>query len=345
MRSFRWFFAIRAHARLSSGAMVTRLVASSILGAAMLSMSSLAVAESEQDTTDAPETTGSARETSAADAPPSSKRLFDAEEGEGSDIDDGTRDLDRWVPSFSVLSGILVEDASANVSSDVRPSASGSTSFVSPFVVGSFEVVSPRLIDRFADPRAFVHADIGGLFGIEKDVAKEGAPGPFIPPATPPVNTDEAIAGQGSATRVQPRPFLFMAGAGISFRWNLGERVLRIKPSFEYLREEMRVSGIVKRAYVVSPTVPSFSYVTLSSSKDVVFHGFGPGIGIEADVARWKSMAVGLLASAQYYWIMNDGVVQLTDTEGSDTAQWNYSKGLHAVRATIGMRFSWSPED
>lgn len=331
--------------------MLTRVLAASILIAVSAAPSSVAFAQQ------------ASRDDAGMDAPAATSTELGAEANASSDTDDvllgrtGRRhdgfeesELDRWVPSFALSSGIVVEDGTGDVTSNVRPYADGSISFISPFVVGSLEIMSPRLVDGFARPRAFAHVDVGGLFSIEKDVAKEGAPKAFDAPTTGPINTDELISGQGSVTRADPDPFLLMAGAGVAFSWDVGEKRIRVKPSFEYMREAMTVSGLVHRGFVLVPDPPVYDFVELKASRDVVFHGFGPGLEVEADIARWSSLLVGVGASVQYYWVLSDRNVVLTDEtqtqqNGTAAAQWRYFRGLHTVRAGVGMRFRWAPTD
>jgi hypothetical protein len=372
MSSFRRTVALVDHTGRTSPRIVTRLLAASLLATMQLSLTvpSLAQDGSERaaDETGVRESELDADASAVSDIAADARSASDMDESQSDDdpfaferdgrgeVDQG--ELSRWVPSFAIVSGILVEDASAQVMSSyqifsatqaLRPSANGSVSFTSPFVVGSLEIMTPRLLDGFAHPRVFAHVDVGGLFAVQKDVAKEGAPKDFVAPTDPPVNTDTAIDGQGSRTRAEPRPLVLTAGAGMAFSFDVGERRLRVKPSVEYLREEVRVSGLVHRAFVTDPNVPSYLFVELSASKDAVFHGFGPGLEIEADVARWNSLVVGVLASAQYYWIMSDQKVELSDSGQFGplpaSAQWQYKKGLHAVRAAVGMRFRWAPAD
>jgi len=273
---------------------------------------------------------------------------------------DSRDELKRWVPSFAFASGILVDFQEGWVTSNVRPSAYGSQDFVSPWVIGSGELMTPELLDVAGDPRLFVHGDVGVLIGARKDLAKEGDPSqPFEPPvlasgAPLPIFSDELILGSGSATRAQPGKLLLTAGAGVAFGWDMFLHPFRAKMSAEYLREEVSVSGIVKRA-ALYPPYPSTSYqfITLQDQADVVFHGIGPGIEIETDVVRWRSLIVGLGVSAQYYWIISDRKVHLEDSEDVDpttsanvstaTAAWDYERGLHAFRTGISMRFRWVP--
>jgi len=57
-----------------------------------------------------------------------------------------------------------------------------------------------------------------------------------------------SIVGQGSRSRIQVRRLVWSAGAGTAFSFDVRGRRVRVKPSFEYLRQELDLIGVVHRA-------------------------------------------------------------------------------------------------
>jgi hypothetical protein len=259
-----------------------------------------------------------------------------------------------WVPSLAITSGILVEedeDAEAAVVSTVRPPASGKTTLIGPLVSGSLELMAPAWSDHWGRPRLFAHAGAGGNFAFERDVAKEGSPGTLKEPPpgllVPPVDNPNVVSGQGSTTSVQPRKLLVSAGGGIAFSFDAWGRRFRIKPSAEYLREEVEVTGVVSAATIADRDIPSFNLFTLSESERQVFHGVGPGLELEADVARSGSLVWSVLMSGGAYRILGDRTVQFSATDdqtGIERATWTYKKDPWSYRAHVGIRLRWAPD-
>jgi hypothetical protein len=186
------------------------------------------------------------------------------------------RESSRWVPSLGVTSGLLVEQhAEGEVASTVRPRADGSNSLVAPWLGADLEGMTPAWEPLGGRIRFFVHGGIAGNLGFERDLAKEGAPGAFVEPDLPLFGDEELVRGQGSVTRVEPTGLQASAGIGVSFTLDTEWRRIRIKPSFEYLLEEVEISGVVHRAVSVDPSIPSFDLIAISGTEDRSFHGIG----------------------------------------------------------------------
>jgi hypothetical protein len=271
-----------------------------------------------------------------------------------------------WVPSLAITSGILVEDAEASVVSTVRDPASGKDTLIGPLVSGSLELMAPAWGDHWGRPRLFAHAGVGGNFAFERDVAKEGAPGTLELPdeglLVPPVGEPGVVSGQGSTTSVQPRHLLVSAGGGIAFSFDAWGRRFRIKPSVEYLREEVEVTGVVSGSTIddpgklpPNPRDPTFNFFNGSGSERQVFHGIGPGLEAEVDVARNGSLIVSVLVSGGAYRILGDRTVEFsaplvqtgsgsTIVSPPHTATWKYKKDPWSYRAHVGIRLRWAPD-
>ena len=213
----------------------------------------------------------------------------------------------RWVPAFSIYSGVMAQGAKGDIDpgpllgpcadlpdgelqceGTLRPAASGDDLLVTPFGAGALELMTPGLTSVPGRPRLFVRGDAAASFAFTRDGAKEGSPGEFEVSPNVVYPTQETIRGQGSATTAEVKPLLISAGAGVAFTVDAWERRLRVKPSVEYMREEIEATGVLHRAARTRvdppPTVDEFPegfrLIELSGDKKQVFHGIGPGLEI-----------------------------------------------------------------
>lgn len=255
---------------------------------------------------------------------------------------------DRWVPALALSNGILGQGADAAVASDVRPDATGSTTFLNPWMSASLELMSPSPGELPGHPQFFLHGDVGVNFGFRRDVAKEGSPGEFRFPDENPadITNDQVVGGQGSVTRGDPQPLLVTAGAGVAFTLESMGRRIRIRPSVEYLREELDVVGRVNRALIPpGGTLENVELIELTGSRSEVYHGLGPGLEIEADTARAGPVVLTLFVSGQAYRILGDRTTEFSTTDGSGhVATWTFKKDAWSWRGGVGLRFRWLPD-
>ena len=133
----------------------------------------------------------------------------------------------------------------------LRPPVANDDRLVTPSMSGTLELMTPGIQALPGRPRFFVHGDAGALFGVEHHVARERAPS-HLPPLTaddPPYLRlaenfiEPAVSGIGSETTAEVQPLLVTAGGGIAFTVDLWGRRFRIKPSLEYMREEIDFTG------------------------------------------------------------------------------------------------------
>jgi hypothetical protein len=162
-------------------------------------------------------------------------------------------------------------------------------------------------------------------------------------------------------------PFLLTAGAGAALTFRAWDRVLRIKPSMEYLRQEVSLRGLVRRAVRVDPTPGApppddtfFRTVDLSGQTSRVYHGLGPGLEIEVETGRAGNFVVALYASARAWAFLNNDDLRVEDFNddavncpppppgqvncSSESATFGFSQNDWAYGGNLGLRFRWSPE-
>lgn len=149
---------------------------------------------------------------------------------------------------------------------------------MTPYFGIAVEVMSPTIpkcefCSRIGNPRLLVHGDIGYGFALDRSVAATGSfaetmtlssqPSAFYQTNTLNGNltfSESSFLGQGARLRIETKPLIVTAGTGVAFTFKVGGRTLRLKPSFEYMREELRVIGELRRARQVANSVLPRSY-------------------------------------------------------------------------------------
>lgn len=292
---------------------------------------------------------------------------------------------EMWTPALAFYSGLLGQTGDAGVSSGpvlgprvastptaaIRPPAEGGDLIMASFVAASLELMTPAVTQRFGKPRFFVHGDAAPSFAFTRALAREGAPAAcgFADPipaacAPPTLNpnisiqvSETSILGQGSDAAVEVKPWLISGGAGMALTVPIGERRIRIKPSVEYMQEEVEVSGTIHRAVQIQdprplfpgpgtppPTIPRYRGIVLSGSGSKTFHGIGPGLEIEMDTRRAGPFLLALFVSGQAYRFLGDREISFSDAnEFGETAEWSYEHHAWSYRGGVGMRFRFLP--
>ena len=302
-------------------------------------------------------------------------------------------ELDRWVPSLSISVGMLAQEIEGDIESTrllgpfkledpddlspgeaLRPSSSGSDLTLTPNASVSFEVMTPglrtipflHLIPSLPEiripgaPRFFLHGEVNPAFGLTYRTAKEGDPKPGSIPATfaePNIDiTESVVFGQGSVLETQVQRWAFSAGAGIAFTMDLFDRRFRVKPSFEWMSEEVEIEGELRRAIAqvglpfgtplppgAEPTLPKaiddIRYEYLTGSKTKRFHALGVGIEFELDGGRAGPFLVSLFGQARGYRFTNNGRIRVSDQNVYDEeVTWEIKRDRYAYNAATGIR-------
>jgi hypothetical protein len=286
-------------------------------------------------------------------------------------------ETERWVPSLAVIGGILVQQAEATAESGeltgsdppepVSPPADGDDIMVGPFVGASAELMTPGLSAVPGRPRFFLHGDVSGYFGPVRDIAREGAPEALPQEPQPPLTPEVSVPGQGSKTTAEVGSVVISAGAGVAFSFDAWQRRLRIKPSFEYLQEDVEVSGLVSRAVRLDqgstdpPVDATYRFIEIRGREEKTYRGIGPGLEIEMDAARIGPFMLALFLSGQAYKMLGDLEVEFAGSSegrvvgpraddpefqdlGTETATWSFEKDPWSFRGALGLRFRWLPQ-
>lgn len=293
-------------------------------------------------------------------------------------------DVDGWTPAASVWGGFLfTEMQSSLVSSDVlgpaafsppqleqpiQPPGDGEDLQPAPFIGGSLELMTPALIEDLPGrPRLFVHGGATANFAQEDDLTRRLDPRPELsipdslltgPNDTAPNLPAENILGQGSRATVRIEPLAFSAGIGIALEVPVFDRIVRIKPSVEYFSYEVEASGIVNRAVAIESAgsnpdeLSDFRRILLEYKRTKRFHGIGPGLEIESDVARVGPFVTSVYATGRLYSILGGrqiDQVAFNDSASDPQAQRENVRSSTEVdrwayRAGVGLRLHWAPE-
>ena len=264
----------------------------------------------------------------------------------------------RWIPGLTLHSGVVALQAKANVNSPDRGSFDNEKRPVFPFVAGELELASPALTAAPGQPRLFVHGGVEFVFDLDRSVVNDGDPGVVVVTVFDPdmdgqdlrFPPEELVIGTGSASRAKMQQLAFVAGAGISFAFPLGDRELRVKPSFEYRYDEFKVEAVLSdaRSIAMDGVCPCRT-TEIAGNDSQGFHAFGPGLELELDAARAGSLLFSVFASAQGYRVLGERALRVQASGNFDTGEpasveATFERDAWSVRGGVGMRIRWSPE-
>lgn len=281
-------------------------------------------------------------------------------------------ELDRWVPSLGVFGGFQQQSADGEVDPSmllgpqctetridceidrqIQPFDSGDDE-LRRFRAGfTAELMSPRLLSGFGHPRLFVHIDPILSEGFERSIAGTGNPGPMIEGelAVDARRSDaQAFSGQGSRVLAEVQPFILNVGFGVAFTVDAFDRRIRIKPSAEYVRETLTVTGQVNRvvqvAQIPRPNTPSdFRFITLQDRNRETYDALGPGLEIEIDADQIGPFTISPFAAAHAHYFFGNLDVTLRDSnEFGESTEWRFSRDAWQWTARFGIRLRWAPE-
>jgi len=275
-----------------------------------------------------------------------------------------TDELARWIPSLGMSIGIVRHSGSAVQQNNLRPPddgvdppeipgtpSSGSDAIVDPLSVFTVELMTPGIGGVPTHPRLFVHGEVGGAFGSEVELVKEGSPGEFKIPAGYPNIPGIAIGGQGTKTTLEISTLMSGGGVGIAFTTDLLGRRLRLKPSFEYLRDGVEVDGVLR--HVTDQLIPGSrppqrqvtGFVTMVREEERTLDSIGGGLELEMDTLRAGPFVIALFANGQAYQLLSDRKIQLFATDGTNVARWDAKLDTEIYRGSVGLRFRFFPQD
>jgi len=268
-----------------------------------------------------------------------------------------------WIPAISLLTAGNFEDRKATVESQERGRFDDDSSFALWSLAFSTELSTPAWSNLPGRPRMFMHADVVTVFDPEAPVVNDDNPGP------PRILTQRpgggglaplgGVQGRGSSLRAQADPLALSAGAGITFRADIGDRALRIKPSIEWFWQQEQIFGTLGEAESEGAN-PDFCgpcrTLFIHDSRKSNFHSLGPGLEFELDAARVSDFVLTVFASGRAYHILGDRKVEFESTgtwmvngapsmvRADSTLTASYEREPWHYQAGIGVRLRWLPE-
>ena len=306
---------------------------------------------------------------------------------------DPTDETQRWVPSIGLTSGVFAQKADASTHStgltynftlrqnsfgqevdtvtqitnaNLRPPTDGDDILVTPFVGGTLELDTPGVQAWPGRPRLFVRGDVAAAFGTERKIAREKTPSSVPDSFTAqPDTAAEGSEGVGSETTAEVQPFMYSAGAGIAFTIDIGTRRLRIKPSVEYIHEQIDFTGKIIRAVNTDTGITAqqgitakpavFFGVTLEKDEKQDFQGLGPGLELELDTARVGPFMLSIFTNGRGMKVLGDRKVEWSDSTTVTNpamvpntttfdANWEFEKKPWIFGGGVGIRFRWVPQ-
>jgi hypothetical protein len=298
----------------------------------------------------------------------------------------------RWIPSFAITSGVFWGRQHAAVSSDCRETGSQPPAATScnpevpeygpelreganqdelaatPYVGGNLSLETPVLA-RIGRPRLFASFELPYQFGIDRNVAQKERPTGISEPDNPEAGEtlDEgSLTGVGSRTRSEVQGLTFGAMAGVAFSFEAFGREFHVKPSVNWIREEVGLRGRVEHGICRTQNFQQLCdldgqqpggggaftrVITLKGKDDIWMDGIGPGLDLEMETGRFGPYTVALFGGGGGYYLLGDRSVAFdsTRTIGPDElggpvdyhAHWSWRASPWLYRFGLGVRLSW----
>jgi len=269
-----------------------------------------------------------------------------------------TDEIERWVPAFAIENHIVSQRAEGFLQSSQRPPdapgspMSGVGRLADPSMGLSFELMTPGLLNIPGRPRAFLHGGASYTFASTVPLVQEGAPGELIETPVDPEGTQSeppaTVIGQGTRTSAEIQPLAISAGAGVAFSFDIGARRVRLKPSFEYVREQIEGSGEMLNVSGTRESLDGvvqvpFDKTRLFGSRKKTLHGLGGGLEIEMDAAQAGPFDLSIFAGARVYGLLGDRSFEFASREGDNTTSWSVTADRLLYQAGVGLRFRYLP--
>lgn len=320
------------------------------------------------------QTTGSGQSDPGAGT---SRSLADDSTSNVSNASDTSDTSRRWLVSLGIPLAVEVMDVSATsrtgaivspsrlrddlglTNVPLRPRSSGEVRITAAVTGGELELDTPEIPLAYLPFRFFLRGAVEVNLAADTTPNAEGALGPIELPLDASGNpprffSENAVLGQGSRGVVEMNRLELRSGAGMVFSTEFRGRPLRIKPSVEYLRRKLDFTGGVNRVVQLPGTgqgIPNrissldetrIEIVSLSDKR--TFHGLGPGLELELDVARAGQFVVSLSAGFKAFHFLDGRDVKLTGADNvGEQVTFDFELDQWVFRGDTGIRVRWQP--
>ncbi len=270
----------------------------------------------------------------------------------------GPSDDERWIPSWALVLGFTSQEQHGAIESndfplgfgfpfarELRPDVDSDNFLTLIHIGGSLALETPRL-GRFG-PRLFVEGEVLNVSSQRRRLAGEGKPGPIVEPVVPGNQfSDLGISGQGSEITSDARNVQYGASLGLSYPFRIGDLRFSIRPSARYLNQKFYFTGFLVDAFRPFGPGPT-RVVSFRGSKSLDVHAVGPGLELELEVARMRSISGSFFVSGGAYRVLSDRDVTFR-TRGRDNLNvfdtevvWSAEIEPWIYRGSLGFRFRW----
>lgn len=281
----------------------------------------------------------------------------------------------RWVPGFSLRTGILVHERDGDTLSIERGTAEGDSKALFALFGASAEISTPRISALPTRPRFFARADFSYSVDNDEPVVGEGDPGNPIRNPENDVAIDDPVAGVvdvGTSLRVKSEPVILSGGLGLGFSREIAGRMVRLRPSLEwmYQRDEIALTFGAAESEGADPTRCAPCRAAAARGQTTKsYHSLGPGVEVDVDAARVGDFRVSMFARFAALRILGDREVNL-DARGSwftredetingqniilsidpavgredSVVRARFRRDPWSYAATAGIRIVWSPQ-
>jgi hypothetical protein len=270
-----------------------------------------------------------------------------------SSAEESVEDYDRWSSAVAFELGLLRESVDGIAVSDRQPTnregelQSGDDQLLDASFGSAVELMAPSIADIPGHPQPFMHINVLHPTGVGVDVVREGSPDGFeipdfgISDSTLPAT---AVGGQGIKTEIRYKSPTVIAGLGVSFSFDLGDRHYRVRPSVQYLMEKAEMTGAMLDADGQQVTeggvvIEDFVLTALYEDQEKTFHGLGGGVELETDIVLNDLGVISLFAGIHVYRLIDDRRFERTTTDGTSSATWGVKLDPVVYRGGAGIRY------
>lgn len=128
------------------------------------------------------------------------------------------------------------------------------------------------------------------------------------------------LKGRGVQIAATEDPWIWQAGAGVAFTFEVFERRLRLKPSVEYQKRKITVETVANAAIESAERgellgggmsiQPNFNIIQLASVEEIDIHGLGPGLELELDTWQAGPFMLSVFAAGSAYYSLSKTKIQ-----------------------------------
>ncbi|MBW2292061.1 MAG: hypothetical protein JRG89_15320 [Deltaproteobacteria bacterium] len=265
---------------------------------------------------------------------------------------------EKWIPSVTFAVTVHDEDMDYVADNSINFDFSGNSSRTMASLRFGGELMSPVFEDLPAKPRFFGFAGVlwstpgNGLGGdnhatesVEdyRDVNLGAAVRvferqEFTTPGR--AKTVEDFEGQGNTIRGRQLHNAWFLGVGSVFSFPMSGFTVRLRPSLEYVGEEVSTEGAF--TLLTEPTDNVFIIHNGLLEDTEVHHSLGPGFELEFVNHLTSNVTLAFFTQTRFLWIVNDNKTTLRGRDGDgNPVTYSVERNRFNFRGGVGFRFGF----